>query len=176
MAACVRCQLLPAVVLWLCSCHVLLGQRTVGTITGTRIAGVLGVAIILECIESRAKVWKPLGFECSSGVVCVGTWVDNLYSFSDSVGKAIATLEDFEEHLKKTWGLQIEESSRGCTACKGCVDVSTCSSRWPLHSVLNILGHLIQSDCGKNKTIGLSLDLLYGNVCGETVDLSQTSM
>ena len=125
-----------------------LAARTSGCLTGTRLAGVLGQAIMLDCIESRHKHWKPHGFPVKELRLCLCSWIDNLYSFSSTLFGAIAILEDIEQYLGTKWALHIKPSSRACMVCRGNAESPIDPVKWPLRLQMNVLGHMVQYDCG----------------------------
>ena len=80
--------------------------------------------------------------------ICLSSWVDNIFSFSDSVHKATGMLDIFEGHITRVWGLSIKDSSRECIVCKGNTEKPLDSVRWPVTNVMKVLGHMIQYDGG----------------------------
>ena len=80
--------------------NVFINCRTVGGLTGSRTAGVLGRIPVESIIASRVSVWRRWGFHANKDVFCLATWVDNLFSASDSLHGAISILEDFEMQLQ----------------------------------------------------------------------------
>ena len=97
MAACyVRLQMLPGVTLHLGNLAVPIVNRSVGGITGTRVAGALGRAPVEHIISERQSHWRPMGFPIDSETsLSVCAYVDNIYSCSSSVQGAVEILEDF---------------------------------------------------------------------------------
>ena len=73
------------------------------------------------------------------------TWVDNLFSASDSLDGAIAILEDFESHLNMEWQMRIKPSSRCCMVAAGSLQVPADPRRWPIRDTFVVLGHILQS-------------------------------
>ena len=74
------------------------------------------------------------------------SWVDNLFSASDSLAGAIYILEDFETELCMQWGMQIKTSSRCCMVAEGNQEVPLDIDRWPMVDTFVVLGHAIQSN------------------------------
>ena len=149
--ACVRVQMCPVVFLSLLGLNLRLKQRTSGTLTGSRLAGCIGNIIIHECVSANQSRWKSLGFATFENPISLCTWVDNVYSFSTSLRKAIDILTSLEEHLGKVWGLKIKESSRACMVCKGNPDRPLDPDLWPLCTSTTVLGHIVQNDGGIRK-------------------------
>ena len=92
---------------------------TLGGITGSRIAGAEGVAIVADVIHARAHVWRPLGFRLGASCLTIATWIDNIFSFGDSGFSSTRILDDFAEYLFRRFKLEIKPSSREVLVCKG---------------------------------------------------------
>jgi hypothetical protein len=147
LAACaVRHQMCPAVVLKVGSSEVKIGGRTVGGMTGSRTAGFLGRIPVEAIIADRLPHWRSHGFQTSSSPLCLCTWVDNLFSASDSLAVATYILDDFELQLQHQWHMKIKDSSRCCMVADGNVDVPDNIDRWPLVDTFIVLGHSVQSN------------------------------
>jgi hypothetical protein len=147
LAACaLRHQMCPTVVLKIGSSEVKIGGRTIGGMTGSRTAGFLGRIPVEAIIEDRLGHWKPYGFQTGSSPLCMCTWVDNLFSASESLSGAIYILEDFEKQLQQHWHMNIKQSSRCCMVSDGNSDTPDDKDRWPLVDTFIVLGHAIQSN------------------------------
>jgi len=145
-AACaVRHQMCPTVVLKVGSSEVKIGGRTVGGMTGSRTAGFLGRIPVEAIIADRRSHWRPHGFRTDSSPLCLCTWVDNLFSASDSLAGALYILDDFESQLQQHWHMNIKRSSRCCMVSDGNLDIPEDVDRWPLVDTFIVLGHAVQS-------------------------------
>ena len=146
LAACaLRHQMCPTIVLKVGSSEVKIGGRTVGGMTGSRTAGYLGRIPVEAIIADRLPHWRRHGFQTDSSPLCLCTWVDNLFSASDSLSSAIYILEDFESQLQQHWHMNIKASSRCCMVSDGNLDVPDDRDRWPLVDTFIVLGHAVQS-------------------------------
>ena len=144
-AAClIRHQMCPHVILKCGDVEVEIANRTVGGLTGSRTAGFLGRIPVEATIADRLPSWRRHGFHTSELSLCMCTWVDNLFSASDSLDGAISILEDFESHLKTNWQMNIKPTSRSCMVAAGSVQVPAEAERWPLKDTFVVLGHILQ--------------------------------
>jgi len=146
-AAClVRHQMCPQVVLKCGSAEAVVKNRTVGGLTGSRTAGFLGRIPVESIIADRCSRWRRLGYHAGQHVFCLCTWVDNLFSASDSLSGAISMLEDFEKQLRTKWSMGIKPTSRSCMVAEGNPDVPADLDRWPLVTAFPVLGHHLQAN------------------------------
>ena len=146
LATCLtRHQMCPHVILKCGSVDVPIGARTVGGLTGSRIAGFLGRIPVEAIIADRHPHWRRHGFHANQVALCMCTWVDNLFSASASLQGAIYILEDFEAQLHLHWKMDIKPSSRCCMVAAGCKEVPANNGRWPLKDSFLVLGHMLQS-------------------------------
>ena len=147
LVACyVRHQMCPQIVLHVGSAQAPIVNRTVGGLTGSRIAGCFGRVPVESIAVQRSTVWQAHGFHAGSDVMCLCTWVDNLFSASDSLAGAICILEDFEEQLESKWDMRIKPSSRSCMCAQGNSENPTDPTKWPLRSSFVVLGHYLQEN------------------------------
>ena len=82
----------------------------------------------------------------SCRILCAASWVDNIYSVSNTLLHAIWILEDFALQLGELWGLRIKDSSRTCMVALGSDEVPPDPARWKLVSTFECLGHRLQQD------------------------------
>ena len=125
------------------------GHRASGALTGSRLAGALGhVPINDSCMCCKAVL--------ESGALQVGgvktiafcSWIDNMYTFSNSVNVCVSMLEHIENHLASEWHLDIKGSSRAVMNCRGNFEPVADVAEWPWVLVMNVLGHHVQDDGG----------------------------
>ena len=97
--ACMRHQLMTTIRVRLPHSTIspLARNRSVGRLTGSRVAGSSAQLPIEEMLVTFAASWISRGF---AKRVSVASWIDNLLSFSSSVGGAVGMLEECEEHLR----------------------------------------------------------------------------
>ena len=83
-AACMRHQLLPQINVKFGAYSTCVGNRSVGCLTGSRLAGMAArVPVEHVCVE-RANIWSEWGFTTPHGVLTVSTYVDNLFAAGKS--------------------------------------------------------------------------------------------
>ena len=144
VASILRHQMCPIVVLEAAGFQIKISGRSVGGLTGSRTAGMLGRIPVESVMSERCSYWRRWGFKADHAVLCAASYVDNLFSASQSVQGAISILEDFELQLESKWDLKIKPSSRSCMAAAGCPDIST-SEKWPQADTFHLLGHVLHS-------------------------------
>ena len=123
-------------------------SRTVGALTGTRTAGLLGRIPVEDVIKHRHHVWEPLSFKTDCCALSVATYIDNLFSTGTCAEDAVAILEDFEFHLLHSWSLSIGSDSKSFMCARGCRTPDTHTTDWA-HSFGNTftaLGHVLSDD------------------------------
>ena len=134
-------------------------ERTIGGLTGSRIAGLLGRIPVESVMNDRYPVWLKWGYQLrradfdtqshrlvSDFVLSCSSYVDNLFAVSHGLAGAIAILEDFEGELSRKWGLSIKPSSRQCMAAAGSDYQSPDSHKWPQVTSFNVLGHTLANN------------------------------
>ena len=77
--------------------EVMIVNRTIGGLTGSRTAGFLGRIPVEATIAERRHFWRAFGFHADGDVFSVCTWVNNIFSASDSLHGAVSILDDFDE-------------------------------------------------------------------------------
>ena len=144
MAACLlRHQMLPKVTLCAGAAEAIVTGRCEGGLTGSRVAGLFGRIPVESTMAERRLVWRARGFQADDHVLCVCSYVDNLFSASGSLHGAISILDDFEAQLERNWGLRIKPSSRSCMAAAG-TGPEELPEKWPRVHEFAALGHTLQ--------------------------------
>lgn len=145
-ACTLRHQLLPQVLLSVSGACIPIHHRTIGALTGSRVAGALGRIPVEATIADRALQWRQHGFQTDSSVLTVCIYIDNVFSVGRTLHGAISILEDFEFQLKQKWRLSIKSSSRGCLVPRGSLELPMNESKWPLQSSFQVLGHILENN------------------------------
>ena len=150
LTACLlRHQLLTQVVLRSGALAIPITNRSVGGLTGSRLAGALGRVPIEDVIELRHDHWKKWGFKIDDNVsLTLSNYVDNMFSCSSSAENAVRILDDAAALLQPRWGLNIKPCSRKVMVCRYSMDTTPDSVKWPLVTSFPCLGHIIQHDGG----------------------------
>ncbi|CAK0910579.1 unnamed protein product [Prorocentrum cordatum] len=144
MAACLlRHQMLPKVTLCAGAAEAIVTGPCEGCLTGNRVAGLFGRIPVESTMAERRLVWRAKGFQADDHVLCVCSYVDNLFSASGSLHGAISILDDIEAQLERNWGLHIKPSSRSCMAAAG-TGPGELPSKWPRVHEFTALGHTLQ--------------------------------
>jgi len=170
LSACLlRLHVCPAVIITFARCEVAIGNRTIGVLTGTRTAGLLGRIPVEDTIQKRHHVWEQYCFKTDHHALALATYVDNLFSTGVSVVEAVAILQDCELHLQSAWGLSIGRDSKSFMAARGAPAPDPEAIAWA-HShgaTFTALGHTLADNgsikpCFSN-TIGAMWRAFYGN-------------
>ena len=148
-AACLRHQLLPKVLIKFGSASMTIQRRTMGSLTGSRLAGMSARVPVEHLCRERAAHWKDWGFPCPSGTLTLSTYVDNVYAAGKSCYAVSAILDDASSFLSVQWGLEFKQCSQMVMAPSNALDLDvTDSRRWPVVDEMEVLGHLLQCDSG----------------------------
>ena len=162
-----RHQMLPAIFLNSGACQVEIGKRSLGALTGTRVAGLLGRVPVESTIKQRHQAWQEHGYQVEGSTLRVCTYVDNIFAAGRSLQGAITILDDFAEHLKEDWHLDIKASSRSCMVPRGSTEVPADAGRWPLVTEFVALGHVLQrsgaTHACRRKTLQAMWRAYFGN-------------
>ena len=119
VACLLRHQLIPQVWLHTGDARIPVQNRSIGGLTGSRLAGCFGRIPVEDLIAQRSSAWRTCGFDVDNVPLMLCTYVDNLFSCSNSVRGATQILDDAEHYLKVRWGHTIKASSRCVMACHG---------------------------------------------------------
>jgi len=143
VAACLRHQAFTSlhVALSGASSSPTIRNRHIGGLTGSRIAGSLGRIPVEEMVLILEPTWTDRAF---LNQVSIGTWVDNIFAFSNSVGGAISMLEDCERYLLTNWGLTLKANSLEFMPAWRYGPVEEVEERWKQVSSFRALGHILQ--------------------------------
>jgi len=143
--ALLRVQCLPAIRLNLLNRSVYLKNRTIGAITGTRGAGLLGRIPVADAVDKCRATVQELGLSVSPlrRISCM-TWVDNLYTFSESPASAVQMLEQIENVLVRDWSVKFKPCSTVYMQCEGAAACNDLDSRWKSVRVFAC----VRSPCG----------------------------
>ena len=169
--ACIRHQLLCRVRIRIGPSFAIIVRRTLGSLTGSRLAGMAARVPILHMCHTRVAVWKQYGFSTPCGKITMSTFVDNLYVAGKSCYTVSKILDDAEDFLCQTWELRIKPTSRAILAPVNCVDVSVIDERkWPVVTAMKVLGHCLQNDGGIDACFDATVQSMwrafYGNCVG----------
>ena len=94
LSACLAFQMFPKVSLSLMGQEAVICNRSLGGLTGSRVAGCFGRAVGLDLISSCFRAWAPLSLSLDDhSVLSVGLWIDNIFSFAPNPRNAVSILE-----------------------------------------------------------------------------------
>jgi len=170
LAACLlRLHVCPAVIITFAKCQVEIINRTIGVLTGTRTAGLLGRIPVEDVIQKRHHIWEQYCFKTDDHAFSLATFVDNLFSTGHSVEEAVAILQDCELHLQLAWGLSIGRDSKSFMAARGAPAPDPEAVDWAYShgATFTALGHTLADNgsikpCCSN-TIGAMWRAFYAN-------------
>ena len=84
-AACIRHQMFPKLYIHVGGITVPVGNRSLGSLTGSRLAGVAARVPVEQTCCERVRLWRKWGFRTRRGVLTMSTYVDNLFVAGRSV-------------------------------------------------------------------------------------------
>ena len=76
-----------------------IASRSMGSITGSRMAGMAARVLVEHVCCERSLTWRKWGFPTPSGVLTVSTYLHNLFAASTSSYFACKILDDTAEFL-----------------------------------------------------------------------------
>ena len=161
-AACIRQQLCCNIRIHIGSSCAVIGERCIGSLTGSRLAGMAARVPIMDLCTSRGGFWERDGFYTPSGIITMSTFVDNLFAAGRSCAAVSRILDDAEDYLSTEWGLHIKPSSRAILVPDHCSDVSTNDDeKWPVVLKMKVLGHWLQRDGGVDQCFNDMLKCIW---------------
>ena len=122
-------------------------QRTLGTLTGSRCAGVLGQIPILDVCEFEEQFLQAHAWAACADRSPVLSWVDNLFWFAKSVHSAVSIGTRIEESLLARWRLVLKPDSKILQPGLGCEEPSDWATGWRIAASAPYLGHIVQTNC-----------------------------
>lgn len=142
--------------IWAGSC--LVGQiadRAVGTLTGSRCAGLLGTIPVQTSCVAVARQDPTAGYHLEDGRLLFQSYVDNLFSAGPDPDAAVTNLLRLEHRLAADWGLAIKPSSRAIMPALGCpLECAAPTDVWPQPPIMDTLG--LATDAAGTATPALS--------------------
>lgn len=129
-----------------------LRPRTLGALTGSRVAGAMGRHIVQGlCEELRTDFAR---------VFCAFAWIDNLHFVAKSGEEAIRVLVAIDCKARQKWGLQFKDGPMMLMFPRGSIENIEAPPGCCNVSCMPCLGHLISNDSG----IRPSWDLIRENL------------
>ena len=169
-AACLlRLHMCPIVALCFSNVCVNVTGRSIGVLTGTRTAGLVGRVPVEDIIHKRHHIWEEWCFRTDSSALALATYVDNIFSTGRSADDAVAILKDCELQLAHHWALVIGSDSKSFMAALGAQPPDDQTVEWAHHSgdTFEALGHILASNGSiqpcLSSTIGKMWRAFYGN-------------
>ena len=147
LAAIILVQMCPLVTLTVLGVSVAVPWRNKGALTGSRVAGALGHALIYDSLDSCSAALLRKGWVIGRRVFCLAIWIDNCYAFSSSRLGAIEMLEILENCIFRKWQLKFKPSSLSYLGGIA-ADYSNVPPRWNPSDSMLVLGHTIYSNAG----------------------------
>ena len=147
LAAIILVQMCPLVTLTVLGVSIAVPWRNKGALTGSRVAGALGHALIYDSLDSCSAALLRKGWIIGRRVFCLAIWIDNCYAFSSSRLGAIEMLEILENCIFRKWQLKFKPSSLSYLGGIA-ADYSNVPPRWNPSDSMLVLGHTIYSNAG----------------------------
>ena len=125
--ACLRHQLLPSISIKVASFAAMLGQRSKGALTGSRVAGQLGRIPVQATLLDLHDVLCKLSWNFDDVALVAASFVDNVYFAGGSPYKAAQMGDLFAQRLLSQWGQSVKQGSQQVLVMHGAHDDSTSS-------------------------------------------------
>ena len=148
LLACVLHQLIMPLMLVFGDVLVGLGNRTRGSLTGSRVAGVLGHIVIVDVMRVASRLAAPLLLRGDGAEWGFASWIDNLYCLARCEANAVAAMRLFEEQLAARWRLALKDGSRTVMSCRGQPLPSEPPTGWKRGDFFDVLGHRLCPSAG----------------------------
>ena len=117
-------------------------NRSIGGLTGSRVAGALGRVPVEDMFVQKQRYWKQWGF---GRAIAAASFVDNIFVAGRSSTAAACILDDAASFLQQSWRLSIKPESRSIMQVFG-ADTDDFPLHWPKSTCFMGLGHLIVPD------------------------------
>ena len=146
-----RMQLVCKVSLQSGAMNIVIGNRSNGSLTGSRVAGAWGRVPVETTIAKRNNDWKRQGWQTTGETLTVATYVDNLFALGRDADAAIDICNDFGKHLAADWGQKIKPSSKQLLVPKG-GQLPKDAAGWEICTCFNVLGNSVQHNAETDKS------------------------
>ena len=128
--------------------------------TGTRLAGELGRIPIENAIASCLLELRNFGYPLHERILCVATYIDNLFTFARDGTTAIHMSSLLERALGVRWGLTIKPGSKHVISAAG-QDTYTDPSWQPVR-LFETLGHIVHFRCSCTPAVVATCRAMWG--------------
>ena len=143
--AALRHQLCPKVRLSWNGFHADILDRTIGGITGSRVAGQLGRIPVLASLRKISAELLKLCWTYDGMRLVASTFVDNTFFLGSTVFRATKMADLFGSTLLADWNQRIKPSSKQVLAPYGSPDLVPHDESWAVLDSMKVLGHIVQS-------------------------------
>ena len=151
VASCaLRHQLVPAILVSLGSTAAPIRDRSLGGLTGSRVAGQLGRIPVLASLHSLLDEFIDLCWTRAPVHLVASTFVDNVFFLGSSVYNATCMADLFEEVLRRDWKQSIKPSSKEVLPTFGNGEVIPHGPSWSVVESMVVLGHVVESNGAVN--------------------------
>ena len=124
-----------------------LPQRCMGSLTGSRVAGGLGRAIVTHYLREVLRSSRLRPYDAGGEALSFACWVDNVYAAGSSSDAAVANLMLFQDVLLRDWCLQFKDDSKTFISAMPRQDRDRLLHGWKWSSPFVVLGHNIGEYC-----------------------------
>ena len=152
-AAVLRWQLLPSVIIDASIATVVIRHRTKGGLTGSRSAGAMGRIPVESSMCKISPAVRNWSYHLGTARGWSGaSFVDNLFTFSHSVGGSLMVAAELERVLANDWRLQIKDGSKEVLVCAGAPewealpDLVQAWPEWQFKQHMQCLGVVVSND------------------------------
>ena len=143
--AALRHQLLPRLMLRVGAAASPVVNRTIGGLTGSRVAGQLGRVPVQTSLRVALPFLRLHAFHVSTVRLTAASYVDNLYFAGKGTWSACKMGDEFIRVLARDWSQEVKTSSCEVMPTFANPDVEVTDPRWIVKECMVVLGHLVDS-------------------------------
>ena len=140
-----RHQLLTGISLLRGASDLLLGKRSSGGLTGSKLALLLSRVPIFDTMAELSFGLLPMGFKTDLTNLLFASYVDNIYVAANFCEDALACLKAFFRYLADCWGLELKSGSESLLVPPG-ADISKVPDPSIVVHETKVLGWRIRGD------------------------------
>ena len=122
-----------------------LDARMTGCLTGSRVAGSLGRALVIDVVSKVSCEYRCVPLCVAKTPMFFATWVDNIYCLGPTGRAAVVSMLRFQEELARSWRLEFKDGSRSWLSADPDEEGQSAIADFVYEDPFVVLGHQIQS-------------------------------
>jgi len=140
-----------------------IGNRSLGGITGSRVAGQCGRIPVLATLYDNLDELTELCWKQREVKLVASTFVDNVFFVGSSVYNATGMGDLFEESLRRNWNQAIKPSSKVVLPTFGNAEVIPHGPSWTVVDSMVVLGHTVEANGAVNMDYDASAKRMWAS-------------